>query len=1558
MAKYRFTGRIILVSLILLGLLQVQIPPVITSSSTGSFTYLYTIFTSSTGGDVYPGSTGASLRIGVQYNGTSNATNIYACIHLPQEFTPRQNCSMAYGLDNKPSGPVSPGMIIEFHYTIDVSGNTAPATYTGYINITYTYTGNTTINSQAIYFNTTIKPVPEPRLRIVDDYWSPAGYPGSNNVDLLVILENDGGSTLVNGEAKLVLPEGFEPTIIRTGINTLAPNSRATITYTGVSIEPQLSPGNYTAILEINALYSTSDGVRYNRSITMEINVTVEQPPPINIEVVDHGLTSTNPYVGTMYSRIYVEIQSLDDAVIETGLALVKLLNGLFANGSSTALIDVGGPVRYGDVFTVETPRFTPQPNSTTIIYKITLKLLMNDNGVEYWNTTTYILYTNLEEPSIGLYISDTYWGSGRIYPGSSGETLHIHILNTMETDARSIYASLILPGSVFVEEIIHSGPYIIGSGSITDLSFNGIDIKPMARPGSYPVRLILEGILDNNDGSWLNFTINYTVILQISDPSIKPLSHVIHEWDGMRPVLGAHGLSLRILLNLTIASRIISGTATLIMPPGIVDGSTGYHNETVQLPSMSYGEIGSIVFDNIDVSTATDNPAVFAVKYTYLLSINGAETWINQTILLTQYFTEPRLNISLIDTGWTTRIAGNESVGLGLYVSIQSLSRDRVELIVANLTPIGNAWFGHGHRYSIVIHNTPMDYASITTLRFPDLAVNTSSDHLSFKLIINAVLRTRSAYYNASKTIVFTLGFNTSSRQLILYNQWVSVNGNPAVILPNADGLTLHITLQNTWTEAVMVLRGEIKAPTGFHFNKPADTCSGIGGGGTCSLTYVFSTDSLEPGKYSAVLRLTYTLDTGGSLQYYHEKIPVRLVVGDPAEYRPRLEVISKYWGEGRPTYIYPGDSYAPLTITIHNSGRYPAHNPVVSLKPTDSTIRVLDSNKTCGSIGSTDTCTLTYHIDLRNTGPGLKSFSLVIEYYVVMYGSLNSYTETMNIVVGLPSPETMINGEGLMVVDMGWLNNWPVHPGDNNTVYVVSIANLYPHTLESIYAVLEPPAGIRESGPGSLESYAAGPVASLQTFTVSYTMDISRSMEPGTYTGRLRLTYYIATDGSGKRVTAELPLVFEIDGTGNIVMIYQYGWMGSGPSLDSHYSRYYVMLRNNKEASMKGLILTVHLPGGVYGAVNQSSWISTAPSAIIPSAALQAFSTGGGLSPQQLADLLGGRSQIPINPSLGVGDLVSFSIPLSLNLTRPGVYYMNATLDYIDQWGSRQGIILRISLVVYGKPPILNITLTNTTIVIRGGRGVVGLILTNPYDSAIYNVYLTLLPASPTLIPEDNVRYYSVIGPHASVRALFNVSYSPVEAPSMFAETVANSWNGVFRVGVIYRDSVGGLSLYNTTLTAIVRPFIDVRLSPDTTATYGDGVLRISGILINYGITTAHSVGVSALIGGRSGSAFIGDMDPASQSAFRIDIGGVKPRSGDKVVVIVEYRDDYNTLYTRSYTVSIGIQEAEATTTTPPSSGGDYHMVVVAVVGAFLAGVFYVIYRMAKVHERRLGA
>ncbi len=1547
---------VLVLPLLLLSLLSILVTDNAYSASNGLFYLKYVLYESSSGEDVYPGSSGSRLVVGLQYNGTVNASSIYACLTLPDNvFDLRNPCSPAYNLQGDAVSEVSPGDLIEFKYSIDVSRNATPGTYTGLLNITYRLDGNTTIHTQLINISLTIHPLPPLMINVVDAYWSPMGYPGSSGVSLVVVIENTGDSTIINGETILELPSKyFEPSTTRTSINGLAPDNRASLVFNNIFIKPDTQPGNYTLKLTINALTATNDNVRYNSSTTIYFNVSVDQPPPLNMEIIDHGLTTNTPYNGISYTRIYTTLRLLDQVVIEKIYARIILINTVFENKSNIAYVVLDGPYNYGDVYTITTPRIVINQNTSRVIYRLELEILCSSNGVEFWNKTTYTLYIELVEPNYRIYVTDYYWSSNKVYPGSTGETLHVQILNLMNNPLTTVYAKLELPGKIFNPDTVWVGPYSLNRGSITRISFNNIDITPTAHPGSYVVNLTIYGVLLGDDNSFINVTLSYKLVLSIDNPNITVLDISYTSWTTGKAYSGLTGTGIRVVVTPSTQLTILSGILELVMPNGVSSITTGGNtiNTTLDNP-LNYGEYREIVFQNIKIHNNTYGLQPFALKTYLLVSINGGEAWINETHVFHLYIDTPRLNITVLDTGWIQDTSSNYMDNAGVYVLFRSDSLDTIRRIHAVLyLPEGVT--SRDRSYIVEVVDTPIQYSEIYTLSFTNIHVNTSNTVLVFHLVLEAVMERGNALYYASRTIEFTLNVSKNHHRVIPVDIYTVINGEESPLLPNSRGVDLRITLLNTYTDNIRSLIARIESTDGIKARNPVDLCNGLAGGSTCTLNYLIDVGDIKPGEYRLKLGIEYFIDTSGSIILVHENYTLTLKITDPDEYAQPIALETYYWGSTTPIHVYPGDAHAPLTLVFINKGYYTVTTPVVMLKPLDSSIKVLGNNIPCQNIIPGGVCSITFYLDLRRTEPGLKTFNVELRYQLRTYGSVNNYSRNYVLSIDLPGYDTLINNTSILLTSSGWLNNWPVYPNSRDAVYTVTMANLYPYTVSSIYAELVPPEGFKASTSYSLRDYVPGPVAPLQEYSLSFTMDIG-SVEPGEYYGLLRIDLYVETRDTGFRIVYEYPVLFKVSDPGRAVEVYQYGWLGLTPTPDQLGARYYVFIRDNDIPSMKGLLLTAKLPMGVYTASN-TSLLNTTPSTIIPATMLSNIPSQG-IPVEYLLNLYQAQQSLPSNPVLSPGDIAGFTLQLNLRVEKPGTYIVNSTLVFIDHWGRNYYLNISFPLVIYDKPLIFQVE-APTHIVVVNGTAKLHLRIINPSSFPIYNVYVILAPVSPTLIPVTNTRYYDTIEPGDVLDVEYLLVYNTAPTTTSYPAGFTTGFSsGVFTLAIIYRDQAGMFNVYNTTIPVVVKPFIDVELSRDTNAVYRNGVISINGIVINYGVETARSVEVIALYHGSAASTFIGDIDPASQAAFRIDLG-VEDKPPGKVTLLIMYRDNYNTTYTKTYELNITIETTSETITPTLSQEYDYRTLVIGMVALFLILVFYIIYRLAKQYSKRLGA
>jgi len=1526
-------------------------PALLDVGNGGFFTILYAILKSTTGGDVYPGSV-ADLTIGFQYTGSVNATSVYACVDLPEGFSLRNPCSQPYKPGGDSVSEVEPGSVVEFRYRAAVSRSLTPGVYSGTVNVTYMLEGTPGVLVEFFEFNITVHDYPELSIAVVRNYWVPGGYPGASGVTLAVELENRGESRIASGTAELHTPLGFQPSTLRAQLPSIQPGETATIAFTGITIPLNATPGQYEFTLVVQASLVTSDGIIYSRNTTLVFSAAVEEPPEYSIRVVDYGLTATRPAPGTRYTRLYVTLQSLDYRVVDSGLAVFTLYNAVFANGSSRDVVYFTGPINYGGVFTITTPAIVVLENASSVAANVELNLLVLENNAEYWVEVTLNLLVALDNRSLELYVVDAYWSTGRAYPGSSDIALLVEVLNLMDAALTDVYAELRLP-SVTYPDVVYSGPYTVGSGSITRLSFTGISIDPGAVPGNYIVQLTLRGVLSMSDGSFKYVEENHTVVVEVSEPSLNPLSLVYAKWVSGRAYPYMAGTGVEITFTPAAPITVASATYTLIMPPGVYDASTGWCNVTVAIDNpLSYGSYQSIAFSNLKLENATGT-LPFAVKARLYVELHGASAWVEQTILFTLPVSTPVLNLSITDVYWAQRVVTGSSKGASLNVLVQSLSTDPVTRFRAVLIPIRGLRAGYGLNYSVTVLETTLSYGDYAAISFQNLEVESDTGSVVFELEIEAVLSASGALYNASLKRVVEVPVTASLEPVKLAGLRVLYAGEPAQLLPTARGAVLEITLLNTLPEPLQSLTASLSTAR-LETRETAVVCGVVGGGSTCTVSFTVDVESVEPGFYTAVLELSGFVSQAGSLASFTQTLAFNIAVADPALYKPALRVLSSFWGVEVPQYVYPGHRSAPLTVTVMNAGRYTASDLTLYLELGVESVRVLNNGVYCGDVASGSVCSVTFYLDLRNATPGVLSYTVRAEYYVRQYGAFIEYADVLRGSIAVEEPETTISGRSIYVVSANWLNNYPAYPGSKKAVLTLTLANLHPYTTSSIHAVVDSSGVLSEAYPGSLEAYASGPVTPLNTVTLSFTVNVG-FVEPGDYAVPVKISYYVQAGGSGYRVEEDLLVVVRVSDPASAVTAYQYGWFTSQPVLGGYGYAYYVMIRNNEVPSMAGAILNITLPRGILSSIDNSTTVSVNPSTILPAQEIQRLAA----QPSELYQLIAALAQQPaaVNPVATPGDVLAYTVKLNVLVSEPGVYYANATLDFVDHWGSRYAVNFTIPITVYGNAPVLRIEYSDTVVLVNG-TATLKVRVANDWPAAIHNVYAVLSPAFTQLVPVDNVKYVGSVESGSWVEVEYKLVYTPVYTATAMGASALPGNTGVFTLAVIYSDVSGSLSVYNTTIAVIYKPFVDLEISRDTRAEYASGVLKVSGTLVNYGVSRARSVEVVVVYGNASASTFIGDVDPASQVAFRVEVRAASA-ADDVIRVIVSYRDDYNTVYAKTYTLPVTVAKQQVQSAQSGESvRGGYELLVVLAVALFLAGVFAVIYRFVRAHAKRVEA
>ncbi len=1512
--------------------------------------------------EIYPGSRNAILTVNVLYTGNSTVYVSSGCISLPEAFTVTRGYSSCVS-PQAPNGTtyniVYPGDLIVFNYHIDVNNNAIPGVYGA--NITIYYRIDTTQGSEVIdNIKITVSEYPALSIQIIDWYWNPAGYPGSENIYLYVTVKNIGNSRIVRaiGTANFN-EEAFTPSTLRFQINNLGKDEFTTISLGPISIYPSASPNtSYQVTLNINATMSTDDNVNYYAQNTFTFNVTITPPPLVQIEVVDYGLETPKPVQGTRQTRFYILLVNKDFKTIRSITAYFTITSPgvTFINDSLSSIAVFQGVVNYGGVISLYSD---PLIVGYVDCINISVKLLIfgDDNGAEFWSTVNYTFKVPIALPSIDLRVESAYWSSGEVYPGSERAILNIVLVNNDVVDVRDALISINLPPGFYPKQLSTSN-IVVQRGSMTTVTFRDISVETNITPGKYPVHIIVQGIAhDPSTSTYYAFTAYFTILVQVSEtPRLQVLSVASCGWIGNKAYITSVNSAFYIYFQVVAPGYALRGLkVTAILPDQMLFTSGEKSRVVVFEGTYRYGDHIYVEFSGVNIvaDKSSTYPVILRVEG---LATSTADYWFTEYYTILLQVLEPELNITFIDASWTSSPVSSETSSAGLQITLQSYSLDTISSLVARLI-LFNAVFTDGRDYAVIATQRVINYGEVFTLEFTGVEVNTTNLHALLE--IHAVLTMgRSSYYRAYG--VFNVTTNTLEKLEVfkVIAIHTTSRGEYTPLLPSSRGVTVSIELANTKPYQVTWVQVEISTPPEIILNDVTGTCSnGVTPGGTCIINLNIDLPSTTtPGVKTLEFTLTYAVRTGQGLSVFTENHRVDVVVSSYEYYKPKLTLISAYWGVQTPIRAITGQRNLPLTVIILNTGYYPVDGLYVEVKPINNTVIMVTNTSICTTRLVTGTsCTASFYTDLSQVNTtGVLSFEITARYTFTLYNTLIEDSQLFT--TSLPVEESA-SGRGLLVVDVSWSNNWPVYPRTENATLQVTLANMWPYRISGIQLELELPLGFYSKTGKTVSAYIPGPISSLQEFTGQFTVSIG-SIEPGVYTTRLKTTYVVETGTPHTRVVEEYNITLLVNNPESSVQVVNVEWAGKAPEPPEYGVLLVVAVRNNMNPAMRGVILEVELPSGFLASSTNMSYIKTPASGVNILQQLQRSTLetmGLEISPQILQELLSQLvGETTTQAVFSYGDIMYFYLKLNVITEKRGVFTFRGNLSFIDNWNNVRTIPVEFNVSLLGSAKLVEIQAPVSLRVVRGTSTLV-LGLINTGSAPLHSVYVYLAPYSAMLIPQDAVKYIDMLPPRELVNVNYTLIYNPFAIATGGVQAYLRYMSVPFSLTILCRDVHGNTHYYNTTLAVLVEPFIDITVT-GVKATLIGKTLSVSGMIINYGIATARSVVVKAIYGDYSSETLLGDLDPASQFAFRLELS-VEEILGDSVLLTVKYRDEYGRVEELNYTVKVTV--VQQTETTPPKQiVGEWHpgyIITLVAVLVFLSIVAFMIYRYLKAHIQR---
>jgi hypothetical protein len=835
------------------------------------------------------------------------------------------------------------------------------------------------------------------------------------------------------------------------------------------------------------------------------------------------------------------------------------------------------------------------------------------------------------------------------------------------------------------------------------------------------------------------------------------------------------------------------------------------------------------------------------------------------------------------------------------------------------------------------------VDVGDRFTLTFAGVTIPVNAGLGVYNISIYADCKARTddgVTYSSSTSIEASVAVESPPPEepIMVANANTLYNGAPAPLLPSARNIVLRVYLINRLPNTISAMSVNATLPSGIFVRAISGTyINGIAPGGTCYVDLTLDVDpETEIGLTAGILDITYLRIVSGSSFLMNQSVSFPVNVESAHSYSSELAFIEAYWGYPEPAPAYSTSRYMPLTIRLVNNGRFDVRGVVINASSPYLT-PIKDSEASATTVVSGGSCTAVLYFDINTDALNIP-VEIHVNYMFTEFGThinmFRNFTASMP-VESYPASESILS-----LVSAGWQNNVNVFPRTSNATYQVTLANRAPFSISGANLKLVLPSGMSSKGLGEATAYIEGPVRSLATFTTSFTVSVD-DISPGNYDADLTVDCILLSGGPGVRRVEEFTLQIGVNDDRFALEVVDIRWYEGSVGPNTYGAHLIILVRNVYVDGLHGALLKLELPEGIYNSADNTSTVNAAPLSVQLQLPLQT---------QNLAEILNaflGAQQASTTQVYGRGDILTFMFSLNLFDVKVGNYIFDGKLSYIDAWNGNREIFLTVPVAILGKTGYIGLIMTES-ISVRSRYVNTSLTLVNYGSSPVYDAYVMVSPyqGMPILIASPMVNYVKRILPEESLEIPLSLAYNPLGFYSQTGGVSSITYGPVpLMVSIFYIDSCGYSRVFNNSIVVVVEPFIDLILR-NVRATGTNASSTVTGIIVNYGSSTAYRVEAELKVGETAESSFIGDIDPGSEVAFRVDIN----KYASSAILTVKYYDVFNKLDSKQINVNVTLQEAPVPPQTQAEQFPIERWIIVASVLVFLAVSSVLIYRMAK--------
>ncbi|MBS7617643.1 hypothetical protein KEJ25_03430 [Candidatus Bathyarchaeota archaeon] len=962
--------------------------------------------------------------------------------------------------------------------------------------------------------------------------------------------------------------------------------------------------------------------------------------------------------------------------------------------------------------------------------------------------------------------------------------------------------------------------------------------------------------------------------------------------------------------------------------PAKFLNGSVAYRVKTGDYITFDY---------LLDISNSLQ-PGTYNLILNITYRSNSNLSYEEHTIAISVY-DYPGIFLRVVD-GYLSPATYPGSSDTNLYVLLENTGDSTINSASFNLS-LPKGFIADNSKATVGLVNKGERF----TLTFSGVSIpiDASIGVYTAEVYVDASMRTEDGVaYNDATTFNVQFSVTTPPREDPIMISYVSVTyrGEAAPLLPSARGVTLRIGLINRLSDVIGAMSIIPLLPNGMEATSISGTyVNGMGAGGSSFIDITVDVDStVKPGQYDGLLSISYVKIVSGASFLAYQNVRFQITVESFHSYVPELAISSTYWGSPNPNPAYESSQYTPLTLSFINKGRYDIVGGFVNVS--SKYLRTVKGSETLPTRlmpGSSASVTLYFDI---NASIKFIPIEVSVDYIFDEFGT--HIEVTRRFIINLPIEKYPASNGKLSIVDSGWQNNYSVFPETDNATYQVTIANRTPFSIGGINLILKLPEGMTSSGRDETNAYIEGPIRSLSTFTASFIISVGKT-QPGKYNGTLIVDFIVLSGGPGVKCIEEYDLTISICDDCQAVEFIDSRWYEGAVGPNTYGAHLLVSIRNNYVDNMRGVVLELNLPNGIFNSHDNSSYVKIAPVSGEVAGLIQQMQI------PTLEELLS-IYQVEAPQTFSRGNILTFVVSVNIFDLDVGRYNADGRLSYIDQWGTRRAVNVTIPITILGRTSYVELYM-NGSLNVRKRFTNASLTIVNVGSSPMYDVYIVISPyrEAAILIPSPSIVYVENIAPNGRREIPIALAYNPLGSVTQAEGVAVITYGPVpLMISMVYKDASGMVKRFNNTVTIVVEPFIDLQIR-EVKATGTPSSSTVSGIIVNYGSATAYRVEASLKVNDVSRSTLIGDIDPGSEVAFRIDV----PAYNETGVLWIRYYNIFNELNYSEVIVKIILRE-ETTTTPVQSKGiGIETWIIIVAVAVFLTVSAFLIYRFLKTHS-----